>query len=62
VFNSPKHPYTKALLKVVPEKGKTLNDLKPIPGSVPNPKDYGDGCRFRFRCEFASVGCNCELA
>jgi oligopeptide/dipeptide ABC transporter ATP-binding protein len=62
VFNSPRHPYTKALLKVVPEKGKTLNDLKPIPGTVPNPKDYSDGCRFRLRCEFASVGCNCELA
>jgi oligopeptide/dipeptide ABC transporter ATP-binding protein len=60
VFNSPKHPYTKALLKVVPEKGKTLSDLKPIPGSVPNPKDYDDGCRFRFRCEFARDGCNCQ--
>ena len=51
VLNTPKHPYTKALLNVVPAKGKTLADLKPIPGSVPNPKDFDDGCRFRFRCE-----------
>ena len=51
VLNTPKHPYTKALLNVVPAKGKTLADLKPIPGSVPNPKDFEDGCRFRLRCE-----------
>jgi oligopeptide/dipeptide ABC transporter ATP-binding protein len=57
ILNSPKHPYTKALLNVVPAKGKTLADLKPIPGSVPNPKDFDDGCRFRFRCEFAKKEC-----
>jgi len=57
VLNAPKHPYTKALLRVVPSKGKTLADLKPIPGSVPNPKDFDDGCRFRFRCEFAKDEC-----
>jgi oligopeptide/dipeptide ABC transporter ATP-binding protein len=57
VFNTPKHPYTKALLKVVPTKGKTLADLKPIPGSVLSPKDFDDGCRFRFRCELAKKEC-----
>jgi peptide/nickel transport system ATP-binding protein/oligopeptide transport system ATP-binding protein len=57
ILNAPKHPYTKALLNVVPAKGKTLADLKPIPGSVPNPKDFDDGCRFRFRCEFAKKEC-----
>jgi len=57
ILNTPKHPYTKALLNVVPAKGKTLADLKPIPGSVPNPKDFDDGCRFRFRCEFAKKEC-----
>jgi len=57
VLAAPKHPYTKALLKVVPSKGKTLADLKPIPGSVPNPKDFDEGCRFRFRCEFAKDEC-----
>jgi ABC-type dipeptide/oligopeptide/nickel transport system ATPase component len=31
LLNSPKHPYTKALLDVAPAKGKTLKDLKPIP-------------------------------
>lgn len=57
VLNTPKHPYTKALLNVVPTKGKTLADLKPIPGSVPNPKDFDDGCRFRFRCDSAKDEC-----
>lgn len=57
VLNAPKHPYTRALLNVVPAKGKTLADLKPIPGSVLNPKDFDDGCRFRFRCEFAKDEC-----
>ncbi|MDR3000549.1 MAG: ABC transporter ATP-binding protein [Fibromonadaceae bacterium] len=58
VFNTPKHPYTKALLKVVPAKGKTLADLKPIPGSVLSPKDFDKGCRFRFRCEFVKGECD----
>ena len=62
VLNAPKHPYTKALLNVVPSKGKTLADLKPIPGSVPSPKDFDDGCRFRFRCEFAKDKCITESA
>ncbi|MDR2580166.1 MAG: ABC transporter ATP-binding protein [Fibromonadaceae bacterium] len=57
ILNTPKHPYTKALLNVVPTKGKSLNDLKPIPGSVPNPKDFDNGCRFRFRCELAKEEC-----
>jgi len=57
VLNEPKHPYTKALLNVVPTKGKTLADLKPIPGSVLSPKDFDDGCRFRFRCDLAKEEC-----
>jgi len=61
VLNTPKHPYTKALLNVVPAKGKTLADLKPIPGTVPSPKDFDDGCRFRFRCEFAKEECAYDI-
>jgi oligopeptide/dipeptide ABC transporter ATP-binding protein len=55
VLTAPRHPYTKALLNVVPSKGKTLADLKPIPGSVPNPKDFDEGCRFRLRCEYRGI-------
>jgi len=61
IFEHPKHPYTKALLKVVPAKGKTLADLKPIPGTVLSPKDFDDGCRFRFRCEFAKEECAYDI-
>lgn len=61
LFNSPKHPYTKALLDVVPTKGKTLDDLKPIKGTVINAKDFDNACRFRFRCSTATEECSQPL-
>ncbi len=44
-FEEPLHPYSKALLESLPEKG-----LNPIPGSSPSPIDLPEGCRFYPRC------------
>ena len=58
VFESPSHPYTKALLKSVPVPGMAKNQkLATIPGETPDPKDYVMGCEFANRCEFASPEC-----
>lgn len=45
IFDEPMHPYTKALLNCLPERG-----FKPIPGSSPSMIDPPEGCRFHPRC------------
>lgn len=51
-FKNPMHPYTISLLKSRPrlEDIKSENRLYSIPGSVPDPSDYPQGCRFYPRC------------
>jgi peptide/nickel transport system ATP-binding protein len=54
VLLSPKHPYTKALLSVVPE----INKLEPVilVGETPDPSRIPAGCRFRPRCPAYAAG------
>jgi len=46
-----KHPYAKALLKAIPRIGHSGDELTSIPGNVPSPGDYPQGCRFHNRCQ-----------
>ncbi len=48
VLSAPKHPYTQALLSVVPE----IRGVEPIVlrGEIPDPTRIPDGCRFHPRC------------
>ncbi len=50
IFEDPKHPYTQALLKAVPNPMKRMDRLESIPGSVPNLIRPPRGCRFHPRC------------
>jgi oligopeptide/dipeptide ABC transporter ATP-binding protein len=50
VINQPIHPYTQGLLAAIPESHSDLRTLVSIPGSVPHPKDFVQGCRFADRC------------
>ena len=50
VINHPLHPYTQGLLAAIPESHSDLRTLVSIPGSVPHPKDFVQGCRFADRC------------
>lgn len=51
LFSNARHPYTQALLNAVPKAGKKGEDLQTIPGNVPSPSNYPQGCRFYGRCE-----------
>ncbi len=50
LMKNPLHPYTRALLSAVPELGKDSGALTSIPGTVPSPAEYPQGCRFSSRC------------
>lgn len=50
LFDSPKHPYTDALIGSTPVLGQAEKDLVTIPGSVPNLIDLPSGCKFAPRC------------
>ncbi|MDD5698614.1 MAG: ABC transporter ATP-binding protein [Victivallaceae bacterium] len=51
LFSGARHPYTRALLDAVPRPGHEGQDLRTIPGNVPSPVNYPQGCRFYGRCE-----------
>lgn len=48
LFNNPKHPYTKALIKTLPDFNTTK--LEAIQGQPPSVKDVFLGCPFEPRC------------
>ncbi|MGB9808843.1 MAG: oligopeptide/dipeptide ABC transporter ATP-binding protein, partial [Caldanaerobacter sp.] len=52
-------PYTKALIKSLPNAGirHTHQKLEGIPGHPPNLINPPEGCRFKDRCPFASDEC-----
>jgi peptide/nickel transport system ATP-binding protein len=54
VFESPRHPYTKALLASVPIPEPQSREWRFIlAGTVPSPANPPPGCRFHTRCPFA---------
>jgi len=50
LFNKPLHPYTISLLKSVPTVEGKQKKLFVIPGNVPDPLSFPNGCRFHNRC------------
>jgi peptide/nickel transport system ATP-binding protein len=57
VFSGPLHPYTIGLLECIPRISKDVQRLSTIPGMVPSPLDFPDGCRFSNRCQFSTETC-----
>jgi len=57
LFESPKHPYTRGLLKSKPVMGQRLEELYSIPGQVPNPLELEPSCYFHDRCEHCMPVC-----
>lgn len=50
ILNSPRHPYTAALIESRPKMGHRVTRLKTIEGSVPAPHELPKGCPFANRC------------
>jgi len=58
VTGRPHHPYTRALLKAVPEIGSGNERLLAIPGTAPQPGSWPSGCRFHPRCPQRQSDCD----
>ncbi|WGE82705.1 dipeptide ABC transporter ATP-binding protein [Actinobacillus equuli] len=57
IFKAPLHPYTKALLKALPEFAKGKSRLQSLPGVVPGKYDRPQGCLLNPRCPYATDKC-----
>lgn len=61
LFNSPQHPYTKALLSEIPIPDPTINRERiKLMGEVPNSINLPSGCIFHPRCPFSTIRCEHE--
>lgn len=57
IFNSPKHPYTKALLSAVPQISENQNERILLEGDLPSPSNLPTGCKFHTRCNKCFAKC-----
>lgn len=57
LFNTPSHPYSRALLDSVPHVSTRVDRLVTIEGSVPGVGAMPAGCRFAPRCAHRSPAC-----
>ncbi len=57
LFVRPRHPYTEALLHSIPQLTPPGAPLHAIPGMVPRPDQFPEGCRFAPRCSYAQPAC-----
>jgi oligopeptide/dipeptide ABC transporter ATP-binding protein len=57
VFGSPRHPYTRALLRSVPDFDDRRAQLESIAGMPPDLITPPSGCRFHPRCDMAHPDC-----
>ncbi|HJZ47396.1 MAG TPA: ABC transporter ATP-binding protein [Roseiflexaceae bacterium] len=58
ILEQPLHPYTKALLSVIPSLNpRRKREHLILQGETPNPADIPSGCRFHPRCPIANALC-----
>ena len=58
VIDDPRHPYTRGLLRCLPETGVRQERIQPIPGLVPDLASLPRGCPFSPRCDAALGICS----
>ena len=63
VLNTPRHPYTKALIESIPDhtniRGIDFENL--LEGEVPDPANLPTGCAFHLRCPIAVESCRVKV-
>jgi peptide/nickel transport system ATP-binding protein len=57
LFRKPMHPYTIGLMKCIPRIDSAVDKLYSIPGYIPHPSQFPEGCRFNDRCELVKDIC-----
>ena len=62
IFDRPAHPYTQALLSVVPipDPSMSTRQKEILSGDIPSPKNPPPGCRFHTRCKLCFARCQVE--
>ncbi len=59
LYDSPRHPYTQALLAAIPEPNPRLRRPRTLlRGEVPSPAKPPSGCRFHPRCPYRTEVCS----
>ena len=62
LYSNPLHPYTTALLSMIPTMGEEEDELLPrkvkLVGEIPSSSTIPQGCRFVTRCPFAMPLCS----
>ncbi|MDU5731440.1 MAG: dipeptide ABC transporter ATP-binding protein, partial [Citrobacter freundii] len=58
IFRAPRHPYTQALLRALPEFAQDKARLASLPGVVPGKYDRPSGCLLNPRCPYAEPELN----
>ncbi len=56
-LEQPNHPYSNGLMHAIPTLDKQERKIISIPGQVPEPGKYNQGCRFKSRCIHATDLC-----
>lgn len=60
MLKNPTHPYTRDLLRAVPNLNASLSEMRPIDGSSPDPVNVPTGCSYHPRCPLADEQCRNE--
>jgi peptide/nickel transport system ATP-binding protein len=61
LYESPRHPYTQALLSAIPELGQQKAKHIKLKGEVPTPIYLPTGCVFHGRCLYTNERCIREI-
>ncbi|HYT00516.1 MAG TPA: ABC transporter ATP-binding protein [Thermoplasmata archaeon] len=60
VYANPRHPYTKLLMRAIPNSHKSAGPLPALAGSVPSLARVPPGCPFHPRCPLAKNVCSSD--